>query len=133
MVSPQLAEGLVMGVLGYTMTFAILIILSIAMYITSKIVSKVEKPAISPAPKPEVTMAPVAQAPELSPEEAVAVSTAIHAFLAEAAPPASVIAPPVSRGWGPNPWVIKARLDTRVYLGDFTYIRRKKLPEVRHE
>ncbi len=126
MVSPQLAEGLVMGALGYTMTFAIIIILSIAMYVTSKIVSKIEKPAAAPAPKPEVTPTPTVTAPELSPEEAVAATAAVHAFITETMPVALVTAPSTPQGWGPSPWVIKARLDTRVYLGDFTYIKEKK-------
>ncbi len=126
MVSPQLAEGLVMGALGYTMTFAIIIILSVAMYVTSKIVSKIEKPTTAPAPKPEVTPAPTVTAPELSPEEAVAVAAATHAFLTEAMPSVPATAPAVPKGWGPSPWVIKARLDTRIYLGDFTYIRKRR-------
>ncbi len=126
MVSPQLAEGLVMGALGYTMTFAIIIILSIAMYVTSKIISKIEKPVAVPAPKPEVTPTPTVTAPELSPEEAVAVAAAIHAFLTEAIPSMPAAAPATSRGWGPSPWVVKARLDTRVYLGDFAYIRERR-------
>jgi len=126
MVSPQLAEGLIMGALGYTMTFAIIIILSVAMYITSKIVSKIEKPAITPAPKPEVTPVPTAAAPELSPEEAVAAAAAIHAFLTGAAPTTPAAAPAAPQGGGLSPWVVKARLDTRVYLGDFTYVRERK-------
>ena len=131
MTSQLLAEGLVMGILGYTMTFVILIILSVAMYVTSKIVSRTEKQARASTPKQEVVPAPAAQVAELSPEEAVAVATAIHALLTEALPQAPTPAPSLTGGWRLSPWVIKARLDTRIYLGDLTYIRKRRSSEVR--
>ncbi len=123
-----------MGTLGYVMTFVILTILCLAMYATSKLVARIERrKAKAPTAPTAVPAAPAPTAPAAAPappaltlEEAVAVAAAIHAFISELpapSPPAAALpAPPV------NPWIIRARIDTRIRLGELIYdrIRRRR-------
>jgi len=121
----ELMAGLTVGVLGYTMTFIILIILSICIKLSSITALKLGPKKVAEVEKPKVV---AEEKPEVLPEELAAAVAAVEKYIQESVRPAIypqpvVGAPTIS---AVNAWVVSSRLETREYLGDFVYIKKSR-------
>ena len=135
----ELEAGVVLAILGFTMTFAILIILTLSIKIMSIVVTRYvrsrekrkPKPVEAEKPKPEVGVKPVVSeakpALPVPPEIIAAAITGVRMYLEEK----MRLRKPVTRAPRINYWVFAWRIDSSFNLNDLDYTRWDKSRRIR--
>lgn len=135
----ELEAGIVLAILGFTMTFTILIILTLSIKIMSVIVTRYvrsrerreAKPREAPIPKPEIPAKPTIPKAKLAlpvPAEVIAAAIAgVRMYLEEK----MGLRKPVSRPLQANYWVLAWRLDSTFNLNELDHTRWDKSRRIR--
>ena len=135
----ELEAGIVLAILGFTMTFAILIVLTLSIKIMSVVVTRYvrsrekrkPKPVEVEKPKPEVEVKPVVPEAKptlpVPPEIIAAAITGVRMYLKEK----TRLRKPIIRAPRINYWVFAWRMDSSFNLNDLDYTHWNKSRRIR--